>query len=112
MSRIVKRVWSKKSQVSKFTSSLDVWDSGSHIYERWPNGNDVYWRVISREESENGFTETLEKMPSWQTPGPVLRREQIPLQQLSPSKFQLGSWSVEVTDTVVFVDVQKKHKRQ
>jgi hypothetical protein len=92
---IVKRIWSKKSQISEHTELLDIWDTGSHIFERWPSGHEIYWKIISREESENGFTEMLEKMPMWQMPSQVLRREQIPLLQLSASHFQIGGWSVE-----------------
>ena len=93
--QIIKRTWSKKSQISEHNELLDIWDTGSHIYERWPNGDEIYWKIISREESENGFTEMLEKMPMWQMPSQVLRREQIPLLQLSASHFQMGGWSVE-----------------
>jgi hypothetical protein len=32
----------------KVNIAIDIWDSGSHIYERWPDG-DVCWKVISRE---------------------------------------------------------------
>jgi hypothetical protein len=92
---IVKRSWSKKSQISEHTDILDIWDTGSHIFERWPNGDEYYWRVISREEFNNGFIEILEKQPPWQVPSQVLRREQIPLLQMSTSHFQMGGWSVE-----------------
>jgi hypothetical protein len=92
---LVKRTWSKKSQISEHTELLDIWDTGSHIYERWPNGDEYYWRIISREETKSGFHELLEKQPLWQTPGRVLRRERIPLQHQSDSEFQLGEWSVE-----------------
>ena len=93
--QIVKRSWSKKSQISEHTDILDIWDTGSHIYERWPNGNECYWKVISRDLSDTGFTERLEKMPQWKMPGQVIRREQIPLLQVSDSHFELGGWSVE-----------------
>lgn len=112
---VVKRSWSKNSQISEHTDILDIWDTGSHIYERWPNGNEMYWKIISRDLTETGFTETLEKMPSWQMPSEIVHREQIYVQQLSGSQFQMGSWKVEqVTekpcDTPVLVDVQKKEK--
>jgi hypothetical protein len=92
---IVKRSWSKNSQISEHTDILDIWDTGSHIYERWPNGDEFYWKIISRDLSDNGFTEILEQQALWQTPGKVLRREQIPLLRQSASKFQMGGWSVE-----------------
>ena len=95
MAQVIKRSWSKKSQISEHTDVLDIWDSGSHIFERWPDGTEYYWKVISRKLTENGFTETLRQMPRWQMPGQILRREQIPLLQVSPSQFQLGAWNVE-----------------
>jgi hypothetical protein len=118
---LVKRSWSKNSQISEHNDILDIWDTGSHMYERWPNGNEMYWRVVSRDLTETGFTELLEKMPLWQMPAQVLRREQIPLQQLSASQFQVGQWSVEqVTEenscsTIPFLEehtMQQGHKSQ
>ena len=95
MAQVIKRSWSKKSQISEHTDVLDIWDSGSHIFERWPDGREYYWKVISRKLTDNGFTETLRQMPQWQMPGQILRREQIPLLQVSPSQFQMGTWNVE-----------------
>jgi hypothetical protein len=95
MAQVIKRSWSKKSQISEHTDVLDIWDSGSHIFERWPDGREYYWKVVSRNLTENGFTETLKQMPQWQMPGQILRREQIPLLQVSPSQFQMGMWNVE-----------------
>jgi len=95
MAQVIKRSWSKKSQISEHTDVLDIWDSGSHIFERWPDGREYYWKVISRKLTENGFIETLKQMPQWQMPGQILRREQIPLLQISPSQFQMGAWNVE-----------------
>ena len=92
---IVKRIWSKNSQISEHNDILDIWDTGSNIYERWPNGDEFYWRVVSREETQTGFIEILEQEPMWKTPAQVLRREQIPLLKQSTSEFQLGAWSVE-----------------
>jgi len=92
---VVKRIWSKKSQISEHTELLDIWDTGSHIFERWPSGDEYYWKVISREEFNTGFIEILEKMPMWQVPGEVLYRRQIPLIRETASHFQLGAWNVK-----------------
>ena len=92
---IVKRTWSKNSQISEHNDILDIWDTGSHIFERWPNGDEFYWKVVSREETQTGFIEILEQEPMWKTPAQVLRREQMPLIKHSASQFQLGAWSVE-----------------
>jgi hypothetical protein len=101
----VKRTW-KQSQVSSHTDFLDIWDSGSHLYERWPDGTGVYWKIIERKEVEGGIEEILEKMPEWETPSQVLHREQIPLtllqSHLQPSpgyqtlenEFLVGGWKV------------------
>lgn len=105
---IVKRIWSKKSQISEHNDILDIWDTGSHIFERWPNGDELYWKVISREECDNGFTEILEQEAVWKTPGHVIRKEQIPLVRHSASEFQLGSWKIEqVVDRVALINEQK-----
>jgi hypothetical protein len=102
----VKRTWSKNSQISEHNELLDTWDTGSHIFERWPNGDESYWRVISREETNDGFTETLERMPLWQMPAQIVHRAQMPVTQISGSHFQMGSWKVEVNTCII--DVQKK----
>jgi hypothetical protein len=112
---IVKRIWSKNSQISEHTDILDIWDSGSHIFERWPNGDEYYWRVISRDANETGFTEMLEQQAPWETPGHVMRRVQMALLQNSSSQFHLGSWSIEqvtqkACNSVVVAEEQKKHK--
>jgi hypothetical protein len=114
---IVKRSWSKKSQISEHTELLDIWDTGSHIFERWPNGDEVYWKVISREEFNTGIIEILEKMPIWQVPGEVLYRQQIPLLRQTDSHFQLGAWNVEQVvekhcNTDVMIDINRKNKER
>jgi len=101
---IVKRMWSK-SQVSEYTDVLDIWDSGSHRYERWPDGTEVYWKLISRDQVGQGFVEVLQKMPPWKMPGQVIHQEQLPLQihsspklqgqQHLPAVFQVGGWRIE-----------------
>jgi hypothetical protein len=100
----VKRTWIK-SQVSSHTDFLDIWDSGSHLYERWPDGTEIYWKIIKRKEVEGGIEEHLEKMPEWQAPSRVLHYEQVPLFHLQPlpgsqdlekklSEFLVGGWKV------------------
>ena len=91
----IKRIWTQKSQVSDHTDVLDIWDSGSHRYERWPDGNEIYWRVISRDQTDQGFVEILQKMAPWQMPAQVIHQEQIPLLLLSSREFQAGGWRIE-----------------
>jgi len=96
----VKRTW-KQSQVSSHTDFLDIWDSGSHLYERWPDGTENYWKIIERKEVEGGFEELMEKMPEWESPSQVLHRRRVPLTHLQPSpqsqkqnEFLVGGWQV------------------
>jgi hypothetical protein len=94
----VKRIWTK-SQVSSNNDFLDIWDSGSHLYERWPDGSEFYWKIISRQEHEEGFEEYLEKMPLWESPSLVLHRTQLALQHQKhlpnlQSEFLVGGWQV------------------
>ena len=100
----IKRTWSK-SQVSEYNDVLDIWDSGSHRYERWPDGTEVYWKVISRDQLDQGFVEVLQKMSPWRMPAQVIHQEQMPLQiqsslglqgqQRLPTLFQVGGWRIE-----------------
>lgn len=75
---LVKRIWKKNNISTSFNNVIDIWDSGSHIYERWPSG-DIYWKIVSREITEDGFSEILKRMPEWDSPGPVLHLQQIPI---------------------------------
>jgi len=91
----IKRVWTQQSQVSDHTDVLDIWDSGSHRYERWPGDNEMYWKIISRDQTDQGFVEVLQKMAPWQMPAQVIHQEQIPLLLLSSREFQAGGWRIE-----------------
>ena len=92
---IVVRKWVKNSQISNnATEVLDIWDSGTHRYERWPDGTEVYWKVIAKDLTETGFEEHLEKMPHWETPAKVVIQEKIPLLKVSETQYQFGQWSV------------------
>jgi hypothetical protein len=94
----IKRTWTKGIS-NESDISIDIWDSGSYKYERWPDG-DVCWKVISRELTPTGFSEILEKMPEWFSPGQVLHWAQVPLLLQGPSQFQLGQWSVAVENQI------------
>lgn len=92
---IVIRKWVKNSQITNnATEVLDIWDSGTHRYERWPDGTEVYWKVIAKALTETGFEEHLEKMPHWETPAKVVIQEKIPLVKVSETQYQFGQWSV------------------
>jgi len=93
---IIKRIWTKGISVES-DISIDIWDSGSHIYERWPDG-DVCWKVISRELVESGYSEVLQKMPEWFSPGQVLHRKQLALIR---EPLQRGQWKLKVSEQVL-----------
>jgi hypothetical protein len=94
---IIKRTWVRQSQISEYTDILDIWDSGSHLYERWPDGTENYYKIISREinESTEGFVEVLQKMPEWMMPAQVLHQERRPFVQISPLELEIQGWSVQ-----------------
>ena len=92
---VIKRSWTKNSQVSNSTEFLDIWDSGSHRYERWPDGTEVYWKIISKSLTESGFEEVLEKMPVWLTPSQVIHQERLPLELVLEDDYRLGAWQVK-----------------
>ena len=73
---------------------LEIWDCGSHRYERWPDGVEYFWKIISRDLIPGGFSEILEKMPEWLMPGQVLYQQAVPLYVSSNEEFHLGEWSV------------------
>jgi hypothetical protein len=91
---IITRTWTRGISIES-DIAIDIWDSGSYKYERWPDG-DVCWKVISREVTPTGFSEVLQKMPEWFSPGEVLHWTRVPLLLQGPSQYQLGQWSVSV----------------
>jgi hypothetical protein len=95
---LVKRVWKKEQLLTQYNEMVDIWDSGSHRYERWPDGQEFYWEIISRDQNPHGFSEILRKKPRWQAPGAVMYQDKIPLCISSDSEFQMGAWSVRQSD--------------
>ena len=92
---IVKRDHVKKDSGGiRHTGIVDTWDCGSHRYERWPDGVEYFWKIISRDLIPGGFSEILEKMPEWLMPGKVLYQQAVPLYVSSSEEFHLGEWSV------------------
>ena len=84
----------KTSSGITHTGIIDTWDCGSHRYERWPDGTEYFWKILSRDLIPEGFSETLEKMPQWIMPGRALHQEALPLYLSSNEEFHLGEWSV------------------
>jgi len=73
---------------------LDVWDGGSRRYERFPDGNEVCWEVLSRELNETGFTEVLSQLPQWETVGDIAWTEKVAILKLSDSILEIPGWKV------------------
>jgi hypothetical protein len=96
----IKRTWLKQSQISDYNDTIDIWDSGSHIYERWSDGTEYYWKIIYRKEINGGIEEKLQKMPEWETPGQVLHVESNSIfkktqaKGVLPGEFLTGGWLV------------------
>jgi hypothetical protein len=90
----IKRIWLKDSHISNLTESLDIWDSGSHLYERWPDGTEQYWKVIERKEVEGGVEEHLKKMPVWESPSQVLHLTQVQVLKHSENEFLVKGWKI------------------
>jgi hypothetical protein len=92
---IVKRDHVKKDSGGiRHTGLVDIWDCGSHRYERWPDGVEYFWKILSRDLIPGGFSETLEKMPQWIMPGRALHQEALPVYLSSNEEFHLGEWNV------------------
>jgi hypothetical protein len=102
---VIKRTWVRRSQISEYTDFLDIWDSGSHIYERYPDGKEYpggkeyFWKVISRESTDSGgFIEVLKMMPEWMMPGQVLYQESRPFRQISPVELEVEGWNLKLEE--------------
>ncbi len=89
-------------------SFVDIWDGGLYRYERWPDNTEQCWEVISRELSEDGFTEVLRKLPLWKTPGQVLHREQLPVMvHEQKDRFEVPGWEV-LQENLTFEDTEDR----
>lgn len=96
---IVTRTWTKCNSDNKHVAPslfIDVWDGGSRRFERFPNGYEVCWEVLSRELNDSGFVETLRELPSWETTGEIMWNEQIPLFSQSQNSFNVHGWKVSI----------------
>jgi hypothetical protein len=96
---IVTRTWTKCNSDNthvQATSFLDVWDSGSRRYERFSDGKEVCWEVLSRELNETGFSETLSHLPHWETVGDIAWSEKIALLKSSDSVLEVPGWKVTI----------------
>ena len=105
---LVKRIWSRNTKVLGSNSkipeiTIDVWDSGSRRFERWSNGIEYSWELISRELTESGFIEILSKLSNYETPMSVVSQERLQIlgaveysegQEDVSRVYHLPGWSV------------------
>ncbi len=107
ISTCIKRTWAREQISNESDLAVDIWDSGSHKYERWPDG-DVCWKIVSRELTSTGFSEVLQRMPEWFAPGEVLHWARVPLLLQGPSQYQLGQWSVTVENQAMLLPLHSE----
>lgn len=92
---IVKRIWKRDTMATReYTSIMNIWDSGSIRYERLLDGTEKSWKVIGREVSPTGFTETLLDIPAYNTPRDIVWKESVQINYLANGSFQIPGWSV------------------
>ena len=92
----IQRIWtaSTKALVSK-TIDLQIWDSGDIRFERWPDGSETSWKVISRKKTADGFIETLEAMDLWVVPVKPVWKESLPV-NVYRAGFSIPGWDVKI----------------
>ena len=95
---VVQRCWNLSNAIQKTdtTTFLEIWDGGSIRYERWPDGTECCWEVVSRcYLSDSSFTEILREIPSWKAPLETMWIERVPLYVPEGDKeFQIPGWSI------------------
>lgn len=103
-SMILQRTWKSNNQTLTQTADkhLCIWDQGSRIYERWPDGTEYSLELISREFKNNGrdiieFTEILKELPSWETPSEICWKEIVPILSISPNNIKIPGWNITTT---------------
>ena len=74
---------------------LSIWDGGSIRYERLSDGTEKSWKVIGREVTPTGFSETLLEVPAYNTPTSLVWKESVPVRILANGSFQIPGWSVK-----------------
>ena len=71
---------------------LEVWDGGYRKYERWPDGTECSWELVSW-DIKTGL-QVLRELPSWDTPAVTMWYEKIPVYISKNNEFQIPGWSV------------------
>ncbi|NBO53036.1 MAG: hypothetical protein EBU84_00255 [Actinobacteria bacterium] len=95
---LVKRIWKKAGETAKTKGDglyLNVWDGGSVRYERLSDGTERSWKILEREATSTGFTETLLELPAYVTPTELVWKEEVPVFRLPNGTLQIPGWTIQ-----------------
>jgi hypothetical protein len=90
----IQRIWTSSTEGKTGSDIVHVWDSGALRFERWPDGSETSWKVISRKKTATGFIETLEALDLWVVPVNPVWKESLPV-TLHRTGFSIPGWNVE-----------------
>ena len=91
---LVERTYTQTTESLDATNTfLEVWDGGSRRYERWPDGTECSWEVVSNDTLETDMKQVLRELPLWDTPAVVMWYEKVPVLK-DGNTFQIPGWSV------------------
>ena len=106
---LVQRQWKHDhSDLHDTDTFLEIWDGGSRRYERWPDGKECCWEVVSVgslvdplvgslvDPLVGSLVEVLRELPSWNTPADIMWYEKVPVHSLE-NGFKIPGWSVTQT---------------
>lgn len=100
---LVQRQWKHdNSELHNTDTFLEIWDGGSRRYERWPDGKECCWEVVSVDSPVSpvspvySLVEVLRELPSWNTPADIMWYEKVAVHSLE-NGFQIPGWSVTQT---------------
>jgi len=95
---LIKRNWKKTEESLKSVRDqlyMTIWDDGSVRYERLSDGTERSWKVINRETSSMGFTETLLELPTYVTPTELVWKEVVSVFRLPNGVLQIPGWKIQ-----------------
>jgi hypothetical protein len=102
---MLQRKWRTSTEIvtERSDNCMNIWDGGSRRYERWPDGTEHSWEIVSRECNNtlpvSEFTEILRELPSWEMPTKICWQETVPFFIVSPHRIQIPGW--DITNTVI-----------
>ena len=93
MGQTIKRVWKRSDTEIQSNELMSIWDSGNIRFERAIGLKEVAWAVLDRNETEDGFEETLVENPLYCTPANFTWKEVVPF-EAQKNGFLIPGWSV------------------